>query len=195
MARSGRRPGPTESRDEILAAARRLFADRGYDGTTVRGIAREAGVDPALVHHFFGSKDRVFVAAMEFPLDPTEVMSQVVAHGREGLGERLAHFFLAAWADAAARSPMLGLLRSAMTNDEAAAMFREFIASALAGPVSEAVGVPRLRLEAAMAQLVGVALMRYVLQLEPMASASEDEVVALVAPTIQRYIDGTDVPG
>lgn len=195
MARSGRRPGPTESRDEILAAARRLFADRGYDGTTVRGVAREAGVDPALVHHFFGSKDRVFVAAMEFPIDPTEVMSRVVAQGRDGLGERLARFFLAAWADATARSPMLGLLRSAMTNDEAAAMFREFITSALAGPVSEAVGVPRLRLEAAMAQLVGVALMRYVLQLEPMASASEDEVVALVAPTIQRYIDGTDVPG
>ncbi len=131
--RPGRRPGPSQTREAVLGAARRLFAERGYEKTTIRAIGREADVDAALVHHFFGTKEQVFVAAMAFPFDPADLIREVVCGPREGLAQRLVRFFLSVWRDPEARAPFVAILRSATTNEQAAAMLREFISSALLG--------------------------------------------------------------
>jgi AcrR family transcriptional regulator len=188
--RPGRRPGPSQTREAVLAAARRLFAAHGYERTTIRAIGREADVDAALVHHYFGSKEQVFVAAMEFPFDPVELVREVVNGPREEVAQRLVRFFLSVWRDPVARASFVAILRSANTNDQAAAMLREFISSALLAKMAGTLGLPRLRLEGAAAQLVGIALVRYVVGIEPLASASEDEIVALVTPVIEYYLSG-----
>lgn len=186
--RPGRRPGPTETREAILTAARDLFADKGYDGVSVRAIGRSAGVDPALVHHFFGTKEQVFVAAMRFPVQPTEVIPRIMGAGPDKIGEALARTFLNEWEDPERRAPVIALVRSAMTNDQAAALLREFVERELFGRAAELTDLPPLRLNAAIAQMVGIVLMRYVLQAEPVASAGVEELVELLAPTLQRYL-------
>ncbi|TMD99513.1 MAG: TetR/AcrR family transcriptional regulator [Chloroflexi bacterium] len=188
--RPGRRSGPTVSRGDILAAARRLFAERGYDGATIRAIAQEAGVDAALVHHFFGTKEQVFVAAMELPFQPADLLPQLVGGPREQVGERFVRLFLALWRDPERRAPVLALLRSATTNEQAAEMIRQFVTEALVTRVAGALGVPPLRVTAAASQLIGLAMVRHLIGVEPLASADEEEIVRLVAPTIQRYLDG-----
>ena len=188
--RPGRRSGPTVSRGDILAAARRLFAERGYDGATIRAIAQEAGVDAALVHHFFGTKEQVFVAAMELPFQPADLLPQLVGGPREQVGERFVRLFLALWRDPERRAPVLALLRSATTNEQAAEMIRQFVTEALLTRVAGALGVPPLRVTAAASQLIGLAMVRHLIGVEPLASADEEEIVRLVAPTIQRYLDG-----
>lgn len=187
MPRTGRRPGPTDTRSDVLAAARRLFAEKGYDGTTIRAIARAAGVDPALVHHFYGTKEGVFVAAMELPFDPGTALGRILEGGVDGIGERFARFFLSIWRNPESRAPFLGLIRAAMTQEQAATMLREFVSTALVGRAAAELGVPRLGAELAASHLVGMALLRYVIRVEPLASADEETVIALVAPTIQRY--------
>ena len=187
--RPGRRSGPTVSRGDILAAARRLFAERGYDGATIRAIAQEAGVDAALVHHFFGTKEQVFVAAMELPFQPADLLPQLVGGPREQVGERFVRLFLALWRDPERRAPVLALLRSATTNEQAAEMIRQFVTEALVTRVAGALGVPPLRVTAAASQLIGLAMVRHLIGVEPLASADEEEIVRLVAPTIQRYLD------
>ncbi len=187
----GRPADGGDRRGAILEAARAQFAAKGYVGATVRGIAREADVDPALVHHYFGTKERVFVAAMELPFDPADRLPQVLAGDRDGLGERLVRLFLGIWAEPSFRAPFLGMVRSAFTSDQGATMLREFVGTALLSRVAASVGdVDQLRVEAAAAQLVGVVILRYVVRIEPLASASEEELVALLAPTVQRYLVG-----
>src|SRR3954468_4972611 len=112
----GRRPGATTTREGILDSARHLFASRGYDGTTIRGIATAAGVDPALVHHYFGSKDQLFLAAVEAPADPAELLPAVLAGGRDRLGESVVRLLLSIW-DVPMRSAGLALVRSAVGNE------------------------------------------------------------------------------
>ncbi|MDQ1603450.1 MAG: hypothetical protein QOE01_1295 [Actinomycetota bacterium] len=183
-----------DTRAVILAAARTEFAAKGYDAASVRAIARVAAVDPALVHHFFGTKERVFAAAMALPFTPGDRLPEVLSGDRDGLGERLLRMFLDVWADADFREPMLAVLRSATTGERGAAMLREFVGRELLGRVADALDLPaegRLRLNLAAAQMVGIALLRHVVRMEPLASASEDEIVAVVAPTIQRYLTGT----
>jgi AcrR family transcriptional regulator len=187
--RPGRRPGRSSSRDDILAAARVLFGERGYDKASIRAIAAEAGVDPALVHHFFGAKEELFAAAMEFPVDLETVLPLILAGPRAEIGERLVRTFLRFWEDPRLRPQFVGVIRSATTSETGAALLREFISSQLFARVAEALDVPRLNLNAVASQVVGVAILRYVLEMEPMASAGEDELVALLAPTIQRYLD------
>ncbi|WP_329518592.1 TetR/AcrR family transcriptional regulator [Spirillospora sp. NBC_01491] len=184
----GRRPGPTETREAILAAARGLFAEKGYDGASLRAIARAAGVDPALVHHFFGNKEGVFVQAMRFPVDPSRLLPRIMAAPAERRGEALARTFLEVWGDEERRAPILAMLRSAMTNERAAAMMREFVVTELFARAGEAQGIPALRVNAAAGQLIGAMILRYVLRVEPIASASEDELVALLGPTLQRHL-------
>lgn len=190
MARPGRRPGPTETRDAILSSARTLFGERGYDGATIRAIAGQAGVDPALVHHFYGSKEQVFVAAMQVPFNPAEAIPYIVEGPREQVAERMMRFFIGVWREPDSRAAFLGLMRSAMTNEQAAAMVRQFLRKALLGRVAAALGVPPLSAEAAMSHLIGLVLMRFVLRLEPLATAEEEELIRLVAPSLQRYFDG-----
>lgn len=184
----GRRPGPTETREKILAEARDLFAEKGYDGASLRAIARAAGVDPALVHHFFGNKEGVFIEAMRFPMDPSTLLPRIMSFPRERLGEAMVRTFLDVWGDEERRAPLLAMLRSAMTNERAAALMREFIASALFGRAKQATDAPSLAIQAAAGQMIGIMILRYVLRIEPMASASEEELVGLVAPTLQRYL-------
>jgi AcrR family transcriptional regulator len=190
----GRRPGGGDTRGEILAAARQQFATLGYDGATIRGIARAAGVDPALVHHYFGGKEQVFVAALELPFDPTVVLPRLVSGDPAALGERFTRFFLSIWSNPGTRAPFLALLRSATTSEAAAAMLRSFVARVLLARIAAGLDdVPdrELRITLSASHLLGVALLRYVIKVEPLASATDDEVVAIVAPTIQRYLGGS----
>jgi AcrR family transcriptional regulator len=187
VARTGRRPGSSGSREEILAAARSRFATDGYDGATIRGIAASAGVDPGLVRHYFGSKEHLFVESMAFPIDPSVMVPQLVGPGLDGLGERLTRFFLETWdlPDA----PFVALLRSVTTNEAAAEMLRQFLAREVVGRVAASLELdrPRLRATLAASHLVGLAFVRYVVKLEPVASSDAESLVAEVGPTIQRY--------
>ncbi|HEX2049200.1 MAG TPA: TetR family transcriptional regulator [Actinomycetota bacterium] len=190
--RTGRRPGDSGAREAILEAARANFAARGYDGATIRNIARDAGVDPALVHHYFGSKERIFAAAVDFPFDPSKVLPSVVEPGIEGLGERLVRLFVTVWDEAPTRSPLLTLMRSAVTHDPAAALLREFIEREVLARIAGAIDRPDRRLRAALAssQLVGLAMLRYFVHVEPLASAPRDEIVRCVAPAVQHCLAG-----
>ncbi|MGW4469859.1 TetR/AcrR family transcriptional regulator [Nonomuraea sp. NPDC004354] len=186
--RTGRRPGASDTRGDILTAARQVFAEKGFDKATVRGIAREAAVDPALVHHYFATKEGLFVEAMRLPIDPDDVLGRLLDGPREEVGERLVRLILTVTADAQAREPVLALMRSAMTNEQVALMMREFITNALLYRVADGLGISHLRMEAAFAQLIGVVLARHVLRLEPVASADLEELVELVGPAVQRYL-------
>lgn len=188
--RPGRRPGSADTRGEILAAARKEFAEKGFDKATVRGIARQASVDPALVHHYFESKVSMFVEAMRLPINPDVLLPAILAAPREEIGERLVRMILTLFAEDAARQSALGLIRSVMTNEESVAVFRDFMTNVLLYRVADELGVPRLRTEVAFAQMFGVIVARHILRLEPVASAEVDELVELLAPTIQRYLVG-----
>ncbi|MDX3099119.1 TetR family transcriptional regulator [Streptomyces sp. ME01-24h] len=187
---AGSRSGTLETRDRILAAARQEFSARGYDKTSIRSIATSAGVDPALVHHYFGAKEQVFAAAIEVSFEPAFGVPDVLAAGPEGVGERLARFFVTVWENPVSRAPMLAIVRSAVTNDTAAGVLRGIVLRRLLERVASELEVPdpRLRAELAGAQMFGIAMMRYVIRLEPLASADIEEVIALVAPTLQRYL-------
>jgi AcrR family transcriptional regulator len=190
--RTGRRAGDSGTREAILDAARARFARSGYDGATTRGIAAEAGVDPALLHHFFGTKERLFVAAMRFPMLPSEFLSDVVTAERDRLGEVIVRLVMQIWDDPDARSTALGLLRSAVTNEGAARMLREFVSSAILSVVQRAAATPDADFRASLvaSQVVGLAFARFVVEFEPIASASADELVTAIGPTIQRYLTG-----
>ena len=188
----GRPAGGSDSRERILDAARQVFAERGYEAASLRGIARAAEVDPSLVHHYFRGKEQVFVAAMQLPFDPSEAVPLLLAGGAEDLGERVVRFFLSVWSDEEARAPFVAMLGAATASEAAAGMMREFVSGALLARVAEGLDVPDAPLRAATAasHLVGLGLARYVLRVPPLAAASEDEICALVGPTIQRYLVG-----
>lgn len=190
MARSGRRPGESGSREEILAAARERFARLGFEGTTIRGIALDAGVDPGLVHHFFGTKDGIFAAAMELPIDAATVIPALLDEGLDGLGERLVRFFLSLWENPASRLALSAILRSAVSQERAADLLRGFVGREVIGRLAHRIDRPDPQLRATLvgSQLVGLALVRYVIRVEPLASAPVDAVVTAVAPTVQRYL-------
>jgi AcrR family transcriptional regulator len=189
--RAGRRPGGPDTRGEILAAARVEFSDRAFDGASIRSIAARAGVDPALVHHYFGTKEQLFLAALDIPFVPSEVAAQIVAGPIDTVGERAVRTFLLTWGDPVKRAPILALLRSAMTHDVAAALLRQFASRVMLARVVEGLDIAdrEIRVEAAVSHLLGIAIMRYVVKIEPIASASDEELVALVGPVIQRYFE------
>ncbi|WP_377269945.1 TetR family transcriptional regulator [Peterkaempfera sp. SMS 1(5)a] len=187
---TGSRAGAPETREAILAAARSEFAARGYAKASIRGIARTAGVDPALVHHHFGTKEKLFGAALEFTFAPALVVPEILEGGPEGVGERLARRFLSTWEVPEVRERLIAVMRSALTEDAAAAMLREFVSRELLLRIAAQLDVPEphLRAELAASHMVGMAVLRYVLQVEPLASADPEELVGLVAPALQRYL-------
>jgi AcrR family transcriptional regulator len=191
--RSGRRPGNPGTREAVLAAAREAFAEKGFDGATIRGIATAAGVDPALVHHYFGSKDKLFLAAIEAPANPADLLPEVLAGGRDNLGENIVRLLLRVW-DGPMRPAALALVRSAVGNEWMAKLLREFLVSQILRHVVGTLGLPTAEREArgslAASQLIGLVMARYVLKVEPLASASPDSLVAGIGPTIQRYLTG-----
>ena len=183
----------------MLAAAREAFADRGFDGATIRGIATAAGVDPALVHHYFGTKDQLFLAAVQAPADPEELLPEVLAGGPEELGRNLLGMFLRVW-DGPARAGGLALVRSAVGSEWTAKLLREFLVARVLRRVVGTLGYSPAERDARGAlvgsQLIGLVMTRYVLKLEPIASASRDSLVEAYAPTLQRYLTGDVVlPG
>jgi AcrR family transcriptional regulator len=186
----GPRTGKPDTRGTILAAARARFVAQGYDRTTLREIAGDAGVDVALVSYFFGSKDGVFAAAMALAVNPADLVAGLLEGGTEDLGVRLATAFLAIYDNP--ESGMVGMLRSAATHDEAAAMLRGFIEREVLGPIAQAIDAPNPELRAALtgSQLVGLAMARYIVRVEPIASADSGTLVAAIAPTLQRYLTG-----
>ena len=192
MARTGRRPGASGTREAILDAARRAFAELGYQQATVRGVAELAGVDPALVHHYFGTKQALFVAAVQLPVNPVEQLTAVLADDPEQAGQRLVEAFLSIWDHAADRSPLLAIVRSAVGDEHAAAMLREFITEEVLGPIAQRLGSPDARLRATLvgSQVIGLALARYIVKVEPLASAPAAQVAAAVGPNLQRYLTG-----
>jgi AcrR family transcriptional regulator len=203
--RTGRRAGDSGTREAILDSARHEFAAHGYDGATIRAIAAGAGVDPALVHHFYGTKERLFAAAMQLPVIPSEVITAALADGNRppgvSVGEHMVATALGLWESAGLRGPFQGLLRSAFNSEQAAAMLREFVTEAILGPVAsvagqaDAEGAP-FRASMIASQILGLAVTRYVLQFGPVATASQAELVAAIGPTIDRYLTGElRVPG
>ncbi|PZS36470.1 MAG: TetR family transcriptional regulator [Pseudonocardiales bacterium] len=189
MARAGRRPGPTNTPETILAAARGLFAERGFHGTTIRDVATQAGVNAALVHHYFGTKDRLFVAALNLPLNPAEAIERLVAAGpREEFAERFVRFFISVWRDPVTGQPLQAVLRSATSTEQGAAMVRNLVENVLLDRACSALGVPKLRVAVALSHLLGLVLGATIVRIEPLASATDDELVELIAPTIQRYL-------
>jgi AcrR family transcriptional regulator len=184
---AGRRPGQTQTRDDILAAARNQFGQRGYNGATIRGIAAEAGVNPALVHHFFGTKDQVFVAALNVPVNPAVMVELITQGPRDNIGERILGLFLGLWRAPETRQTFLALIRSVANNEQVAGLMRQFLEQTVVGPVSKALDLPPLRLTGAASQAFGLAMARYVLAVEPLASATDDEVIALYGPVFQYY--------
>jgi AcrR family transcriptional regulator len=190
--RTGRRSGDSGTREAILDAARARFAELGYDGATIRGIAADAGVDPALVHHFYGTKERLFVAATRFPLLPSEVLQRITEVEHERLGEALVRTVLELYESPEVRAQAIALLRSAVTNERAAAMLRGFASSAIFGAIAEVVqdGDAEYRASLVASQILGLAIARFVLGLEPIASATVEDLAAAVGPTVQRYLTG-----
>ena len=199
--RSGRRGGDSGTRDAILVAARQWFAGHGYHGATIRAIASDAGVDPALVHHFFGTKERLFAAAMRLPVVPGELIGAALAGGAgparagESLGERLVRAMLGAWDVHEIRDTFLGLLRSAATSEQAMTMLRQFVTEAILARLSAAARAAdpaqaQLRAALIASQVVGLGLTRYLIGLEPLTEASTDQLVAAIGPTLDRYLTG-----
>ena len=189
MPRTGRRAGNADTRQNILAAARAHFSEVGYDAATVRDIALAAGVDAALISHYFGSKEGVFLAAVEFPADPAEFIPRLLAPGLDGLGERLVRFFVETW-DSPAGRPMLAIIRSVVSSERAAVALREFVTQEVLGRLAAAIDLdePELRATLAASQLIGIAMLRYVVKVEPLASASPNDVATWVGPVVQRYL-------
>lgn len=188
--RTGRRTGPSTTRDAIARAARDQFAAKGYAGASVRSIAERAGVDAALIAYFFGSKRRLFLEVLELPLDPQVVVPQILAGDRNEVGARLAEFAVAVLANQDYRDKLLGLLRSASQDADAAAMIREKMTEEILKPIAGGLEVPNsdLRAGLAMSQIAGLTMAQHVLGLEALRQADPALLVKALGPTLQRYL-------
>jgi AcrR family transcriptional regulator len=175
---------------QVLEAARAAYARRGYVETTVKGVAAAAGVAPDVVRRYYANREALFAAAMRLPVDPATSIAQLLAPGIDGLGERMVRVTLRMLDDPETRDQLADMVRMGAGAGKATASMREFLESAVVDRVVTFLGVPdaRMRVMLATSYLLGVATSRYVLQLEPLASATEDEVVAMVAPAIQAAL-------
>ncbi len=194
--RTGRRPGKQDTREAILVAARVVFAEQGYEGASIRQIARDAAVDPALVHHYFGTKEELFKSVVQPPVDVAEVFPKIFAGDRDGIPERLLRTFLGVWESPVTGPAFLALVRGAVTNRLSGRLVREFFTHNIQRRLMrtpetgiDPAEVP-LRASLVASQMFGLALTRYVFRFEPLASASTETVVAAVEPTLARYLWG-----
>ena len=190
MSRTGRRPGTPDTRDAILAVARRQFATRGYEATSLRGIAADAKVDPALLIHYFGTKEGLFTAATGLPAGLSELFAGIEDMPLHESAAFIVRSYLQLVDSDQSRNAILALVRSAVSNEKAAAMLREFLTAQLLSVIAGWTDRPDAPLRAALvaAQLVGIAMLRHVVRVDPVAQASPDEIVALVAPVIEQYL-------
>jgi AcrR family transcriptional regulator len=188
----GRRAGGPDTRGQILDAARESFAGNGFGRTTIRGVAADAGVDPALVHHYFGSKDDLFLAALEIGVDPREIVPAVFADGLEGAGERLLRVFLSVWDDPKTRLPLVALVRTSLGRESAQNLLHDGLVRMVFAPLREMLPADEAdrRSQLVTSQMLGLIVGRYLLGFEPFASMPADELVAWVGPNLQRYLSG-----
>ncbi len=190
--RRGRRPGGTDTRAALITAAREVFIEQGYDGATVRGIAARAGVDAAMVNHWFGGKEGLFgEAVLKLPFNPQEIVDILLAADPDEIGNTIVHTFLTRW-DATGGGVFTALIRSVTSHDEAAellrAFFMKFVFKQVIGKL--ATDDHDFRATLVATQVIGMGMVRYVARFEPFASADQDTLAAAIAPTIQRYISG-----
>ena len=188
----GRRPGNSGTREAIVVAARRQFAEHGYDRTSMRQVALEAGVDPTLVSHFHGSKQQLFLDVVELPFEPADVLPGLLHGDPEAAGMRLARFALSVLESPEGRGRVVALVRAATTEPEAARLVRELLTREVLTPLAAGIGAddPAYRGALVMSQVVGLTMARYIVAVEPLASRPADAVAADLAPTLQRYLTG-----
>ncbi|GAB2534612.1 TetR/AcrR family transcriptional regulator [Nocardia heshunensis] len=186
----GRRPGHADTRAVLLDTARKRFAETGYDRTSVRDIAVAAGVDPALIRHYFGNKEGLFRATMGWPFDPEALAARIVDGELDGVGERLTRVFLTLWDAPESRGRLEAILRGAATHEESATLARQFIQGQLYQLLAAALPAPdaELRIDLAMSQLLGTAYLRYILKVEPIASEPIESLVARLTPAITAHL-------
>ncbi|WP_028925769.1 TetR/AcrR family transcriptional regulator [Pseudonocardia acaciae] len=189
--RRGRRPAGEDTRGALLAAARTEFAERGYQGARVRSIAAAAGVDAAMVNHWFGGKNGLFVAALDLPVNPEIILTRVLEGDPDTAGERIVRNFIAVW-DASGGGAFAALLRSVATHEAAARMMREFVVNVIFRRLTHALGPDQPELRACLcgSQMVGLGMARYVVKLDPLSTADADTLAAAIGPNLQRYLTG-----
>jgi AcrR family transcriptional regulator len=187
---AGRRPGASETQEQIRQAAAKLFVERGYQGATMRAIAKDAGVDASLIVHFFGNKLNLFAESVEWPFDPEVEMPKILADGRRNVGRNLVRLLIRIWDKEGTRSPILTLLAAATVEPEAAEMLAGFVRERLFAPLLDELGSdhPEMRADLLSSQLMGLGITRYVLRAEPLASAKSADVIRWVGPNVQRYL-------
>ncbi|AOW93733.1 TetR family transcriptional regulator [Rhodococcus sp. WMMA185] len=190
--RTGRRPGPNTTRSLIEETARKQFAQLGYDRTSMRQIALEAEVDPTLVSHYFGTKLDLFIAVVELPIDPGALIDHVTSGERDSAGVRLATVVLDVLDDEVRRRPIVGMIRAATSEPEAARLVREFLTRNIVIPIAEHLDTDHADYRAGlvMSQIVGLTLARYIIGVEPLASHPRELVAADLGATLQRYLLG-----
>lgn len=194
--RPGRPAGPSDRRERILASARELFSRNGIDKTSIRAIAADAGVDAALVHHYFGTKTQLFAAAIHIPIDPMTVIGRLKEVPVEQIGHTLPSILLPLW-DSEVGKAFVATLRSILAGNDVS-LVRSFLQEIIIGEIGPRVDNPpgssRVRIQFVASQLVGVAMARYILELDPFATLPADQIAETIAPTLQRYLTG-DLPG
>jgi AcrR family transcriptional regulator len=193
--RPGRPPGASDTRDRILVNARELFARNGIDKTSIRAIAAATGVDSALVHHYFGTKEQLFAAAINIPIDPMTILVPLRDTPIEELGLVLPTVLLPLW-DSEMGDALIATIRSLVAGSDVS-LIRSFLQEVITAEVGPRVDNPpgsgRLRVQFVASQLVGVVMARYIIGLEPFASLPPEQVAATIGPTLQRYLTG-DLP-
>lgn len=194
--RGRRRGGDADAREQIVAAATKEFLDRGYDAASLRAIARRAGVDPSLVHHYFDDKADLFAEAIRTPIRPDQLVREVLRGPRDDIGVNLVTAILTVLENEKARARVISLLRTALGHDFAANMLRQFIMREVLHRIAEELGVDdgELRATAVASQIVGLMMVRYGVRVEPLASASIDEVARRIGPVIQWHLTGYPLP-
>lgn len=194
--RPGRPPGPSDTRERILTSARELFARNGIDKTSIRAIAAAADVDPALVHHYYGTKTQLFAAAIHIPIDPMQIIGRLQQIPVEDIGYTLPSLLLPLW-DSEMGKGLLATMRSILAGNDTSlirSFLQEIIAKEVGSRVDNPPGSGPIRVQFVASQLVGVLMARYILELEPFKSLPVDRIAETIAPNLQRYLTG-DLPG
>lgn len=194
--RPGRPPGTSDTRERILASARELFARKGVDKTSIRAIAADADVDPALVHHYFGTKTQLFAAAIHIPIDPMQVIGPLREVPVEEIGRALPSILLPLWESELGKG-FIATLRSVLAGNDVSlvrSFFQEVVVTEIGARVDDPPGSGPIRVQFVASQLVGVVMARYILELEPFKSLPVEQVAETIAPNLQRYLTG-ELPG
>jgi AcrR family transcriptional regulator len=193
--RPGRPAGNSDTRERILTSARELFAVNGIDRTSIRAVAKAAGVDAALVHHYYGTKEQLFAAAVHLPIDPMQVIAPMRETPVEELGLKLPSLLLPLW-ESELGAGLIATLRSLISGDEvglARSFLQDIIGVEIGSRVDDPPGTGKIRTQFVASQLMGVVMARYIIKVEPFASLPTEQIAQTIAPNLQRYLTG-DLP-